>query len=178
MKSKLTLVVVVAVILVGTYVLYSVFSSPASNNPAQTEEYVLPSLPVTEEKTFEITEFMRSPELTPDEYNINLYFVGNTFPTGVSQGEDKPRYVITFDSATGFFNVVLLERPFSLARQEAETYLKKTTGLQEKDLCVVPYTVSVPGYVDVPASGTDYRFSFCPDAIGIVDGFESSGSTQ
>lgn len=172
MKGKFTLVIGLILLLLVGFVIYNVFFAQTDNGPVSVQDPIVPgtnptTLPVTEDKSFDVETFLRSPELTSDAYNKGMYFVGNTFPTGENQNADKPKYVITFDSNTGFFNVILLERPFAQSRQEAETYLKQATELAEKDLCVLQYTLSVPAYVDENASGIDYRFSFCPDTIPI-----------
>lgn len=108
--------------------------------------------------------FLKNPTVKANEQNPGFYELGNTFPPEQSSASQS-NYVIMFDKVTGTFGVSLLQKPFSKSRLEAETYLKDLLKIDEKEMCVLSYTVAVPGYVDQNASGQDYRFSFCADAV-------------
>jgi hypothetical protein len=104
--------------------------------------------------------FLANPNVLPDTHNQGLYVLDGSAVVSPAQ-----HYTITYEKKIGFFNVVLLQKPLSSSRQEAELYLKTMLGIDNAAMCHLYYMVSVPGYVDVPASGIDYRFSFCPGSI-------------
>ena len=108
--------------------------------------------------------FLKNSTVKADEQNPDFYELGNTFPTEQSSAS-LPNYVVIFDKVTGTFGITLLQEPFNKSRLEAEVYLKSLLKIDENELCKLSYTVAVPGYVDQNASGQDYRFSFCPDAV-------------
>ncbi len=116
------------------------------------------SLPTQNGRDVVIPDITRLPEVKEDVYNDGLYYVGvQTRPTDL--------YTITYDETSGYFNIVLLKTPFALARTEAENKLRQVLELDDSSLCDLTYTVTVPGYVNQAASGVDYRFSFCDDAV-------------
>lgn len=121
------------------------------------------SLPNTQGSNTLVDNFLATPSVIKDEYNSDIYFLGNTFTTNLSSS-DLPPYIITYEIDTGFFNIALLQEPFTISRQRAESYLKNLLQLDDAEMCELLYSVSVPGYVDDSASGIDYRFSFCPDS--------------
>ena len=121
------------------------------------------TLPSTIGSKIVIPNFLKDPVVVVDTQNPGLYHIGDTF--GVSANGDGPLFVITYEKSSGYFNIMLLTKPFSSARIAAETYIKNILKIDESSLCGLSYTVSVPGYVDEVASGIDYRFSFCPGGV-------------
>lgn len=98
------------------------------------------------------SNFTNNISVKKDVNNPGLYVTGGDV--------NNKSYEITFEKETNYFNVVLLKKPFALARTEAENELKNI--LKTNNLCDLSHMVSVPGYVDQSASGFDYRFNGCP----------------
>jgi hypothetical protein len=148
------------------------FTLLSQNGGVSTNENIYGTLPVetdttisipTQQEVVVINNFTKNPEVLRDSQNPDYYFLGNTFK--VDANDPAPTYVITYDSTSGYINVVLLEKPFAVSQYQAEKYLKNLLQVSEEELCALPYSVSVPGYVDDSASGVDYRFSFCSDSL-------------
>ena len=135
-------------------------SSENPLRPVQTENSI--SIP-TQRETVVLDNFTKNPSVTEDEQNPDLYYLGNTFKD--DSADVSPPYVIIYDSSTGFINVAILEQPFAVSQYQAEAYLKNLLQLSQAELCSLPHSVSVPGYISDVASGIDYRFSFCADAL-------------
>ena len=135
---------------------------PAVTTPVYTDFNI--SLPNTTGQEVVTPNFLTSESVSSDTQNQGHYFLGNSFTTSATN-VGSPTYVITYDSKVGYFNIILLKKPFAVAQNEAGSYLKTLLKLNEVELCSLSYTLSVPGYVDETASGVDYRFSFCPDRI-------------
>ncbi len=159
----------ILVMLASTFVLYSRYVLNQdiidTNQPVTVTDSNI-TLPTSSSELIKVDNFLRKPGVVKDEYNDTSYFLGNTFTRATDSGS-QPSYVIVFDAQTKFFNIALLGRPFAQSRLAAEAYLKDLLELDEEALCLLTYTVSVPGYVDVDASSVDYRFSFCPDAVAL-----------
>ena len=117
--------------------------------------------------TVTVDNFLKNPAVAPDAQNKGLYFLGNTFEKEIIGSGMSPRYVVTYDAESGYFNVTLLEKPLVVSQLAAEAYLRDLLKLDNDALCSLSYMVSVPGYVDRDASGYDYRFSFCPDSTKV-----------
>ena len=111
-----------------------------------------------------LNNFLNNQAVREDEQNPGMYFLGNTITIQPETGK-LPNYVVTYDKESGYFNVTLLEESFSQARVDAQRYLEDLLQADEDTLCRLSYMVTVPGYVDMAASGQDFRFSFCPDAV-------------
>jgi predicted small secreted protein len=110
------------------------------------------------------SNFLTDQTVKEDTQNPGLYQLGNTFENPINT-HSETHYVVIYDKATGVFNITLLEKPFAQSRLEMQTYLKDLLQITEAEMCQLSYTVAVPGYVDQNASGQDYRFSFCSDAV-------------
>lgn len=121
------------------------------------------TLPSTTGPKVTVPNFLKNNAVIEDAQNPGLYFIGNTFPTATST--NSPTYIVTYDKTTAYFNIALLSKPLSSARNDAELYIRNLLKVDDSSLCGLSYTVSVPGYVDEAASGVDYRFSFCLDTI-------------
>ncbi len=121
------------------------------------------SLPPTQGRDIVVPDVTKLPNVTKDQYNDGLYYIGQDL--SVENRQDS--FAITYDDSTGYFNVMLLKQPFSDARRDAESRLLSTLKIDEDDLCRLNYSVTVPGYVNAEASGVDYRFSFCEGSLAI-----------
>jgi hypothetical protein len=108
----------------------------------------------------EVTNFTQDPATKEDPQNPDFYLIGQ----GAAATRD-PSFDITYIAATDFFNISLMQTPLKDARRRAEAYLMTTLGLDEDDMCSLRYSVATPAFVDEAHSGTDLRFSFCPDAM-------------
>ena len=83
-----------------------------------------------------------------------------TCPHGASTDE----FNISYNSASSFFNIVLLKEPLGATRVATEQFLGDRLGLSEQDMCVLNYFVGTPYYVSENFSGKNLGFSFCPGA--------------
>lgn len=164
MRSVL-FIVFVLFIPVSIYVLYQSFFTTEliqSNTPTQLPNGQL-EVPVQVGQPVVVPDVTTLPGVVPDRYNNSLYFFNGGME--VSLGQDQ--FAISYDESSGFFNIILLRQPFSEARLSAESALLNALGITADDLCRLNYSVTVPGYVSYDASGTDYRFSFCEDAVAL-----------
>jgi len=135
---------------------------PASDDVPKDHEVIFEN---NEGEIVEVDAFLDHPSVTPDTYNQGYYFLGNTFMP--NEEGVQPHYVITYDSAEEFFNIVLLKEPLRQSRFEAEAYLRSVLNMSDASICSLEYTLSVPAYVNREMAGVDYRFSFCDDAVVI-----------
>lgn len=110
------------------------------------------------------SNFLANETVKEDTQNPGLYELGNTAESDVVTG-GEPAYAVIFDKESGVFNAMLLKKPFVQSRLEMEVYLKNLLQISDEEMCQLSYSVTVPGYVDQNASGQDYRFSFCSDAV-------------
>jgi hypothetical protein len=110
------------------------------------------------------SNFLANETVKEDTQNPGLYELGNTVESDVVTG-GEPAYAAIFDKESGVFNTMLLKKPFVQSRLEMEVYLKNLLQISDEEMCQLSYSVTVPGYVDQNASGQDYRFSFCSDAV-------------
>jgi len=110
------------------------------------------------------SNFLKNQTVKEDTQNPGLYELGNTAEVDAITG-GEPAYAAIFDKESGVFNIMLLKKPFRQSRLEMEVYLKNLLQISEEEMCQLSYSVTVPGYVDQNASGQDYRFSFCSDAV-------------
>ncbi len=108
-----------------------------------------------------VRNFLRDPDVAKDTVNLGFYYVGTTDLALL----DSQVFSIQYVAQTGHFTVSLLREPFGAVRKQAEEALAARLGLPKEQLCGLRYTVAVPGYVSAEASGVDYRFSFCSDAV-------------
>lgn len=111
-----------------------------------------------------VPNFLTDPSVIPDPQNKGLYNIEQA-STSITAPENSENFAITYEKATGYFDVVLLKKPFSVARENAEHSLRNLLKLDNSSMCGLSYTVSIPRYVDSKAYGTDYRFSFCPGSV-------------
>jgi hypothetical protein len=109
--------------------------------------------------------FMRESFTVEDPANPGYYFIEDR-ESSTSVGEDRqPPFVIGFMPSTSYFNVVLLKKPLSISRANAENFLTKALDLTQTELCELNYTVSVPYNIDNTYTGQVFTFSTCPGSI-------------
>ncbi len=113
---------------------------------------------------FVVPNFFQSGVAKEDVMNKGTYYLGNTLPANITPGFKMPSYTVTYYPSTHYFNVVLYTKPLRQARNDAETFLRKTLNMQLSDLCSLDYSVSVPAFVDKEYTSRDLRFSACPSA--------------
>lgn len=110
-----------------------------------------------------VRNFLRDPDVAKDTVNLGFYYLG----TADLAKLDSQVFSIQYVAQTGHFTVSLLREPLGSVRKQAEEALIARLGLSKEQLCDLRYTVAVPGYVNAEASGIDYRFSFCADAVSL-----------
>ncbi len=108
-----------------------------------------------------VRNFLRDPDVAKDQVNLGFYYVGTTDISRLAE----QAFTIQYITQTGHFTLSLLREPLGSVRTQAEDALAARLGLPKEQLCGLRYTVAVPGYVNAEASGIDYRFSFCADAV-------------
>lgn len=168
--NKLSYILISSILILVSVIGITVYLKNKSNSsvvitperPSYTDFSI--SFPSSQGENIATVNFLKDKTVVPDAQNAGLYSLGNTFPADETD-KTSPNYVITFEKETGFFNITLLKKPLINSQTEAEQYLKNFLKITESEMCNLSYTVSVPGYVDVDASGIDYRFSFCPGAV-------------
>lgn len=174
--NKVLVVIAVLIVLLAVFVGYTrLFSGASTVVPGQPPvETVFPvgqsappavvaaptlSVP-SASGTVAVRNFLPDADVYEDVRNPGLYELGN-------EPGKAERYSIEYIAQTGFFNVTLLEQPLGVVRAEAEAVLRQRLGLSDQQLCALRYSVAVPAFVSVDASGIDYRFSFCSDAVSL-----------
>jgi hypothetical protein len=127
----------------------------------------LPTLPVTgtDGTEYKADNFLSGGSVVADNNNPGSFFLGNTFEFGPDGS--TPSYVISYIYETDYFNITLLKQPFSIARSDAESYLKDLLMISKEDMCNLNYTVGIPQYASDVLSGKDLRFSFCSGAVSL-----------
>jgi hypothetical protein len=118
-------------------------------------------LPVAAEEV-SVRNFLRDSDVRMDEANPGFYYLGTDSISELGTGE---AFTIQYIAQTGYFTISLLKRPFASVRLQAEDTLVARLGITRAQLCDLRYTVAIPGFIDEAASGIDYRFSHCPDAV-------------
>ncbi|MHB1163146.1 MAG: hypothetical protein ACYCZZ_01270 [Minisyncoccota bacterium] len=112
------------------------------------------------------TDFLADPTTLKDPVNTGYYYLGYHVSEGTPDptATDNPPYIITYISATHYFNIALLQEPIGAVRAEAEQYLMNRLGIPQSQMCQLDYMVSVPDRVNSQFSGISLGFSFCPGA--------------
>lgn len=116
-----------------------------------------------------VEDFTRNGETWADTVNPGSYILagsaGYCLANGICpSGATTTDFKITYDSATSFFNIVLLKEPLGATRQAAEQFLESRLGLPQQNMCLLNYFVGAPYYVNQTYAGTNLGFSFCPGA--------------
>lgn len=174
--NKTLVVIALLIVLLAVFVAYTrLFSGVSSVAPEQQPiETVFPvgqsappalvAAPTTNvpsaSGTLSVRNFLTDTDVYEDARNPGLYELGN-------EPGKSARYSIEYIAQTGFFNITLLDVPLATTRAEAEAALRQRLGLSDQQLCALRYGVAVPAFVSPDASGVDYRFSFCPDAVSL-----------
>lgn len=114
----------------------------------------------------QVIDFMKDPATVKDSSNTGYYYLGYHTSQGVDDttATDNPPYLITYISATKYFNITILQEPIGPVREEAQQYLLAHLGIGEQQMCQLNYMVSVPDRVNSQFSGIHLGFSFCPGA--------------
>jgi hypothetical protein len=112
------------------------------------------------------TNFLSDPTTAQDPINPGYYYLGYHVSEGVpdSTATENPPYIITYISATHYFNIGIFQEPIGPVRLAAEQYLMARLGISQSQMCKLDYMVSVPDRVNSQFSGLNLGFSFCPGA--------------
>jgi hypothetical protein len=136
-----------------------------SENP--TQEQSLTTLKALDGTILMVRDFLRAS--TTGEYpNVGYYYLGyHTASAGVvdATATDNPPYLISYISATQYFNIALLQEPLGAIRSDAEQFLMTDLGISQDEMCRINYMVSVPDRVNSLYAGKNLGFSFCPGAV-------------
>lgn len=164
MNKTLIIIITLMILLVGgiTATIFSQNKKIDNTNVTYTDFNI--TFPSPTGNVVITNNFLQDPSVVEDTQNPGLYNLGSTIAIQPETGE-LPPYVVSYDKESGSFSVVLLQKPFDTSRKESEEYLKNLLKIDTSKICTLSYMVTVPGYVDQSASGVDYRFSFCSDAI-------------
>ncbi|MHB8660699.1 MAG: hypothetical protein ACYC75_02030 [Minisyncoccota bacterium] len=111
-------------------------------------------------------DFVNDPATTKDPLNPGYYYLGYHVSEGTSDptATNNSPYIITYISATHYFNIALMQEPIGTAREDAQQYLMAHLGITQDQMCRLDYMVSVPWRVNQIYSGENLGFSFCPGA--------------
>lgn len=178
--NKTILIGAVAIIVIGLGVfLFQSFGSTTTqmtvNNPATLPVAVTSNGQFTIATTtpgsvasgsIQTTDFINDPAMVKDPINLGYYYLGYHMPEGIADptATTNPPYIISYISATNYFNISLLQEPIGPVRIEAEQYLMTHLGITQNQMCRLDYMVSVPDRVNSQYSGINLGFSFCPGA--------------
>jgi hypothetical protein len=139
-------------------------TSGTDDDPIVTEEESVLTIQGRGGEKFTVPNFFQSGVAKEDVMNKGTYYLGNVLPVDITPGFKMPSYTVTYYPSSHYFNVVLYTKPLRQARNDAETFLRKTLNMQLSNLCSLDYSVSVPGFVDKEYTSRDLRFSACPSA--------------
>lgn len=134
--------------------------------------------------TMTIADFEGRPIVTNDFINN-----GVTIPDGANKGryllagqlgycvEDpapcragtETDFNIYYDSQDEAFTIALLAEPLGQTRLGIQTYLARTLGIGEQDMCRLEYYVGTPSDVNSFFTGKNLGFSFCPGATRLPE---------
>jgi len=113
-----------------------------------------------------VRNFLQDSDVRMDDANPGFYYLG---VDSLSELGSQEAFTIQYIAQTGFFTISLLQRPFASVRLQAEDTLQARLGISRAQLCDLRYTLAIPGFIDAAASGVDYRFSHCSDALPLPD---------
>jgi hypothetical protein len=164
-----------AIVIIGFIVLvyWLLNSAPPATSPAANQNIGLPSAGQNATATSSLTQagvqtlnFVNDPTTVKDPINPGYYYLGYHVNEGISDptATDNPPYIITYISATHYFNITLLQEPIGTVREEMQQYLMMRLGISQDGMCRLDYMVSVPWRVNQVYSGKNLGFSFCPGA--------------
>ncbi len=151
----------------------------APTSPSSTQNVGLPVAPAVQQTTtvtvitasssegwVQTVDFIHDPTTVKDSNNAGYYYLGYHTKQSTSDqtATTTPPYLITYISATNYFNISLLQEPIGPVREEAEQYLMARLGITQEQMCQLDYMVSVPDRVNTQFSGRNLGFSFCPGA--------------
>lgn len=117
--------------------------------------------------SIQTANFIADPETVQDPSNAGYYYLGYHTYAGTQDvtATVAPPYVITYLSATQYFNIALLQEPIGPVREEMQQYLMGHLDISQDQMCKLKYMVSVPDRVNSQYSGMNLGFSFCPGAV-------------
>jgi len=117
-------------------------------------------------ESVKIKNFINDSTTTKDPINSGYYYLGYHIYEGVSDSTvtDNPPYIITYISATQYFNIALLQEPIGTTRLASEQFLISNLGISQDQMCLLKYMISVPNRVNSQYAGKNLGFSFCPGA--------------
>ncbi len=129
----------------------------------------LATITVQGSTTAQTTDFLHNGVTVPDPANPGRYLLAGSTGYCLANGTcpsaaSTTDFSISYTTSDSFFNVVLLKEPLGPVREEAQTFLVKTLGIPQTQLCSINYYVGTPYYVNQFYSGTNLGFSFCPGA--------------
>ena len=139
---------------------------PIASSTSQTSTITVSALTSQGGTPIQATDFLTDPTTAKDPINAGYYYLGYHVNEGTPDptANDNPPYIITYISATHYFNIALLQEPIGPVRAEAEQYLMSRLGIPQSQMCQLDYMVSVPDRVNSQFSGISLGFSFCPGA--------------
>lgn len=121
------------------------------------------SVPSSDGGSIRAIDFLKDSNVHADTVNPGQYYVGYQVDPSSDQPPNVP-YIITYHSASGFFNVALMQEPLADSRAKAELYLMRQLGVNKEGMCRLKYTVGVPNRVSPIYAGLNLGWSFCPGA--------------
>ena len=166
-------------VLFGVAVWLTGSHKPTPTSPSSTQNVGLPVAPAAQQITtvtvvtasssgsgVQAIDFIHDPTTVKDSNNAGYYYLGYHTKQSASDqaATTSPPYLITYISATNYFNISLLQEPIGPVRAEAEQYLMSRLGISQSQMCQLDYMVSVPDRVNTQFSDRNLGFSFCPGA--------------
>jgi hypothetical protein len=143
-------------------------TQPPAANPTVQVSIATPTSGGTTASTTTATDpILSDPGIVADPINPGYYYLGYHLNQGTSTdatATSTPPYLITYISATHYFNIALLAEPIGEVRSQAEQYLAAHLGLTQDELCQLSYMVSVPDWVNTQYASRNLGFSFCSGA--------------
>lgn len=158
-------IIIIAVIILGI-IIYFLFGHPSTSPPLPpnngfpiVEPLSPPEIPSPDKETFII------PTLNGNITVNNFLRNATNYGDGVYEIIATGKYAISYFAPHGSFQIGLLERPVSRAREEAENSFLEILGTTKEDACKLDVLVGMPYFVEPTLAGKDFNLSFCSDGI-------------
>lgn len=116
-----------------------------------------------------VTDFIHNGETGVDPQNPGIYYLAGSPGYCLSDGScpggaPTTDFNITYDTAHQFFTIALLAEPLGKVRSDVDTFMLKTLGISDTELCTLNYYLGTVNALNDQYAGKNLGFSFCPNA--------------
>lgn len=156
MKTRITLIVFVSLIILASITLVlltqSRFSTPPPTQPLPIPTRIPVNIPIPTGKTIEVSGVpVNNPYISP----VQLSQMGDSLMV------EQPGYSLVYLKPFGQFLISITASPFAENRQLAETAFLSRLGITQNQACQLKVTITTPLSINPNEAGQNYPLSFC-----------------